>query len=38
VWGRRELCVGVWWGNVKERAHGKEASVGMIILNYILKK
>jgi hypothetical protein len=32
-WGRREACIGSWWGNLRERNHwGDPGADGRIIL------
>jgi hypothetical protein len=37
--GRRELCIGFWWGNLRERDHwGDPAIDGRIILRWIFRK
>jgi len=39
VWGRGEVCIGVWWGNLSERDHwGDPGSDGRIILRWIFGK
>jgi hypothetical protein len=39
VWGRREIHTGVWWGNLKERAHLSDVGVdGRIILKQYFNK
>jgi hypothetical protein len=39
VWGRREVCTGCWWGNLKERSHWGDPDVeGRIILSEMLRK
>jgi hypothetical protein len=33
-WGRREACIGVWWGNLKERAQWGDPGVdGRIMMD-----
>jgi hypothetical protein len=27
VWGRREVCIGWWWGNLRERGHWGDPDV-----------
>jgi hypothetical protein len=37
--GRREVCKGCWWGNLRERAHWGDPDVdGRIILTWIFRK
>jgi hypothetical protein len=37
--GRREACIGVWWGNLRERDHWGDPGVdGRIILKWIFRK
>jgi hypothetical protein len=37
--GRREACIGFWWGNLRERNHwGDPAVNGRIILEWIFRK
>jgi hypothetical protein len=39
VWGRREVCTGCWWGNLRLRGHWGDTDVdGRIILRWIFKK
>jgi len=39
VWGRGEVCTGVWWGNLRERHHWGDPGIdGMIILRWVFKK
>jgi hypothetical protein len=39
VWGRREVCTGLWLGNQGERDHWGDPDVdGRIILGWIFKK
>jgi hypothetical protein len=37
--GRREVCTGCWWGNVRKRGHWGDPDVdGRIILRWIFRK
>jgi hypothetical protein len=37
--GRREACMGFWWGNLRERDHwGDQGVYGSIILGWIFRK
>jgi hypothetical protein len=37
--GRREACIGFWWGNLRERNHWEDLGVGgRIILGWIFRK
>ena len=37
--GRKELCTGFWWGNLKEQDHLEDLGIdGRIISAWILKK
>jgi hypothetical protein len=39
IWGRREVCTGFWWGNLRERGHWGDPEVyGKIILRRIFRK
>jgi hypothetical protein len=39
IWGRREVCTGSWWGNLRERRHWGDPDVnGRIILRWIFRK
>ena len=39
IWGRGELHIGLWWGNLWERDHLEDGGVdGMMILKMDLKE
>jgi hypothetical protein len=39
VWGRKVVCTGVCWGNLRERDHYEHLDIdGRIILKWIFKK
>ena len=39
IWGRREMRMGFWWGNMKEIDYLEDLSVNMkIILKKVFKK
>jgi hypothetical protein len=39
VWGRREVCRGFWWGNLREGDHMEDPGIdGMIMLRWIFRK
>jgi len=39
VWGRGEVCTGLYWGNLRERDHWEDLDVdGRIILRWIFGK
>jgi hypothetical protein len=39
VWGREEACIGVWRGNMRERAYWEDPDVdGRITFRWIFRK
>jgi len=39
TYGRQERCIGLWWGNLRERDHLEHLGIGgRIILKCIFKK
>jgi hypothetical protein len=39
VWGRGEVCIGFWWGNLRARDHwGDPDTDGRIILRWIFRR
>jgi hypothetical protein len=39
VWGAREMRIGFWWGDRRERNHFEDLGVdGRIVLKWIFKK
>jgi hypothetical protein len=39
VWGKGEVCTGVWWQNLRERDHWGDSDVdGKIIVRRIFRK
>jgi len=39
MWGRVEVYIGFWWGNLRERHHLEDPGIdGMIILRWIFRK
>jgi hypothetical protein len=39
VWGRGEMYIGFWWGNLRERDHLEDPDVGgTVILRWIFRK
>jgi hypothetical protein len=39
VWGRKEVCTGCWWGNLRDRDRWGDPDVdGRIILRWIFRK
>jgi hypothetical protein len=39
VWGRGEVCMGCWWGNLMERGYWGDPDVDVrIILRWIFRK
>jgi hypothetical protein len=39
TYGKKEVCTGFWWGNLRERDHLEDLGIeGRIILRWILRK
>jgi hypothetical protein len=37
--GKREVCTGCWWGNLRERSYGEDTDLDRrIILRWIFRK
>jgi hypothetical protein len=36
--GRKEVCIGFWWGNLREREHWRDPDIGGRILRWIFRK
>ena len=39
AWEMREVCIGLWWGDLNERHHLEDLGIdGRLIINLIFKK